>query len=184
MPLKQFLDRIDRRSRTPSSPPASSRTSCPQTFSQHAVPDPDPGPGQLHCERDQVRGSLWQGPSSSHECDRSEGPMEGEPLMPLPAKLRAPGWYRAALFDVLGFGFAFGLTVLIRWLMHEHPVVDGNAITIVVADRRAAVLPRRPRRVRLLVLLGVGQADAPRGPLRPRRAHAGRTTSASTPTTR
>src|SRR6185312_7937012 len=37
----------------------------------------------------------------------------------------------AALFDCLGFGFAFGLTVLIRWLMHEHPVIDGDAITIV-----------------------------------------------------
>ena len=39
--------------------------------------------------------------------------------MPIPAKLRAPGWYRAALFDVLGFAFAFGLTVLVRALMHE-----------------------------------------------------------------
>jgi cytochrome c oxidase subunit I len=51
--------------------------------------------------------------------------------VPLPPKLRAGGWYRAALFDVLGFGFAVGLTVLIRTLMHEHPVVDGQAITIV-----------------------------------------------------
>jgi cytochrome c oxidase subunit 1 len=51
--------------------------------------------------------------------------------IPLPAKLRAPGWYRAALFDVIGFAFCFGLVVLIRWLMHYHPVVDGNAITIV-----------------------------------------------------
>ena len=51
--------------------------------------------------------------------------------MAIPAKLRAPGWYRAALFDVLGFAFAFGLTTLIRWLMHQHPVVDGEAITIV-----------------------------------------------------
>jgi len=32
---------------------------------------------------------------------------------------------------VIGFAFAFGLTVLIRWLMHEHPIIDGNAITIV-----------------------------------------------------
>src|SRR5690242_15065801 len=46
-------------------------------------------------------------------------------------KLRAPGWYRAALFDVIGFAVAFGLTVLIRWLMHEHPIIDGDAITIV-----------------------------------------------------
>jgi cytochrome c oxidase subunit I len=47
------------------------------------------------------------------------------------AKLRAPGWYRAALFDVIGLVFAFGLTTLVRWLMHQHPVIDGNAITIV-----------------------------------------------------
>src|SRR5437763_1555476 len=51
--------------------------------------------------------------------------------MPIPAKLRAPGWYRAALFDVPGFGFAFGLTVLIRTLMHAHPVADRHAIPIV-----------------------------------------------------
>ena len=51
--------------------------------------------------------------------------------MALSAKLRAPGWYRAALYDVLGFAFAFGLVVLIRWLMHQHPVIDGRAITIV-----------------------------------------------------
>ncbi|MGI8430627.1 MAG: cytochrome c oxidase subunit I [Solirubrobacteraceae bacterium] len=52
-------------------------------------------------------------------------------LMAIPAKLRAPGWYRAALFDVLGLGFAFGLDVLIRWLMHYHPVIDGEAITTI-----------------------------------------------------
>src|SRR6201988_2292609 len=51
--------------------------------------------------------------------------------MALSAKLRAPGSYRAALYDVLGFAFAFGLVVLIRWLMHQHPVIDGRAITIV-----------------------------------------------------
>ena len=48
--------------------------------------------------------------------------------MTVTAKLRAPGWYRAALFDVLGFAFAFGLTALIRFLMHQHPVVDGHAL--------------------------------------------------------
>ncbi|MGI8712368.1 MAG: cytochrome c oxidase subunit I [Solirubrobacteraceae bacterium] len=47
------------------------------------------------------------------------------------AKLRAPGWYRAALFDVLGLAFAFGLTCLIRFLMHQHPVADSHATTIV-----------------------------------------------------
>ena len=29
-------------------------------------------------------------------------------MMLLPAKLRAPGWYRAAFATVLGFGFAVG----------------------------------------------------------------------------
>src|ERR1700722_11293123 len=51
--------------------------------------------------------------------------------MALPAKLRRPGWYRAALCDVIAFAFAFGLTVLIRFLMHQHPVIDPHAITIV-----------------------------------------------------
>jgi len=68
--------------------------------------------------------------------------------MAIPMKLRAPGWYRAALFDVIGFAFAFGLTVLIRTLMHEHPVVDGNAITIVAL----IVVP-------LFFLVGIGTCD-------------------------
>src|SRR6201993_373858 len=50
--------------------------------------------------------------------------------MPLPM-LRKPGWYRAALFDVLGFLFAAGLSILIRALMHEHPVISGDSITLV-----------------------------------------------------
>ena len=49
--------------------------------------------------------------------------------MALPAKLRAPGWYRAAVCDVIAFAFAFGLTALIRFLMHQHPVIDPHAIT-------------------------------------------------------
>src|SRR5437764_5704514 len=72
----------------------------------------------------------------------------GRSRVPLPAKLRAPGWYRAALFDLLGFGFAFGLTVLIRWLMHQHPVVDGHAITIVALIA-----------VPLFFMVGLGVAD-------------------------
>jgi hypothetical protein len=79
--------------------------------------------------------------------------------MAIPAKLRAPGWYRAALFDVIGFAFAFGLTALVRWLMHQHPVIDGNAITIVA-------------------LIPVPRTTPPTAPAR------GATTSASTPTTR
>jgi cytochrome c oxidase subunit 1 len=68
--------------------------------------------------------------------------------MALSAKLRTPGWYRAALYDVIGFAFAVGITVLIRWLMHQHPVVDGRAITIV------ALLA-----VPLFFLVGLGSAD-------------------------
>ncbi len=68
--------------------------------------------------------------------------------VPLPAKLRAPGWYRAALFDVLGLGFSIGLVALIRFLMHQHPVVDGAAITIVAMIA-----------VPLFFLVGLGTAD-------------------------
>ena len=60
-----------------------------------------------------------------------EAPVARRTRVPLPPSLRRPGWYRAALFEVMGFAFAFGLTVLIRALMHEHPVIDGHAITIV-----------------------------------------------------
>src|ERR1700753_2532133 len=72
---------------------------------------------------------------------------EGQ-LMAIPAKLRAPGWYRAALFDVIGFGFTFGLVVILRWLRHEHPIIDGNAITIVSLIG-----------VPLFFLVGLGTAD-------------------------
>jgi cytochrome c oxidase subunit 1 len=64
------------------------------------------------------------------------------------AKLRAPGWYRAALFDVIGLVLAFGLTTLVRWLMHQHPVLDGHAVTIV------ALLA-----VPLSFLVGIGCCD-------------------------
>src|SRR5450631_490457 len=68
--------------------------------------------------------------------------------MPIPAKLRAPGWYRAALYDVLGLAFAFALTVLVRWLMHQHPIIDGHAITIVALIA-----------VPLFFLAGIGTMD-------------------------
>jgi hypothetical protein len=99
--------------------------------------------------------------------------------MLIPAKLRAPGWYRAALFDVLGLAFAFGLTALIRFLMHQHPVIDGQATTIV------ALLA-----VPIFFLVGFGTCDywiywasGPR--ITPSTAPTpGATTSGSTPTTR
>src|SRR5436309_9858539 len=78
-----------------------------------------------------------------------EAPVARRPTrVPLPPKLRAPGWYRAALFEVLGFAFGFGITVLIRWLMHLHPIIDGHAITIVELFA-----------VPLFFLVGIGTCD-------------------------
>jgi cytochrome c oxidase subunit 1 len=68
--------------------------------------------------------------------------------VPLPAKVRAPGWYRAALFDVLGFAFGFALTCIIRIAMHQHPVVDAHAITIV----ELITVP-------IFFLIGIGTCD-------------------------
>ncbi|MGP0038049.1 MAG: cbb3-type cytochrome c oxidase subunit I, partial [Solirubrobacteraceae bacterium] len=77
-----------------------------------------------------------------------EAPVARPTRVPLPPKLRAPGWYRAALGEVVGFAFGFGLVVLIRWLMHQHPVIDGHAITIVTMFS-----------VPLGFLLGIGTCD-------------------------
>src|SRR5205807_1853304 len=68
--------------------------------------------------------------------------------VPLPPKLRAPGWYRAALFEVLGLGFSFGITALIRWAQNLHPVLDGDAVTT------TALLA-----VPIFFLIGIGTAD-------------------------
>ncbi len=68
--------------------------------------------------------------------------------IPLPPRLRNPGWYRAALYSVLGFGFSLGLITAIRALMHYHPVFDGNAITIVAL----LIVP-------LTFLAGIGTMD-------------------------
>ncbi|HWF33892.1 MAG TPA: cbb3-type cytochrome c oxidase subunit I [Solirubrobacteraceae bacterium] len=68
--------------------------------------------------------------------------------MPLPEKLRAPGWYRAALFDLLGFAFGFALTCIVRIAMHQHPVVDAHAITIV----ELITVP-------IFFLIGIGTCD-------------------------
>ncbi len=58
-------------------------------------------------------------------------PTRSRSRVPLPRKLRRAGWYRAALFDVLGLGFAFGITALLRFVNHQHPVIDPHAVTIV-----------------------------------------------------
>ncbi len=67
---------------------------------------------------------------------------------PLPRKFMRGGWYRAALFDVLGLGFAVGITALLRFLNHQHPVIDPHAITIVALFS-----------VPIFFLLGLGAFD-------------------------
>jgi cytochrome c oxidase subunit 1 len=48
------------------------------------------------------------------------------------AKLRAPGWYRAAAFSLLGLAFAYLLVGVVRTAMHfDDPWADGEATTIV-----------------------------------------------------
>jgi cytochrome c oxidase subunit 1 len=75
-------------------------------------------------------------------------PVHNRTRVPLPEKLRAPGWYRAALFDLLGFAFGFALTCIVRIAMHQHPVVDAHAITIV----ELITVP-------IFFLIGIGTCD-------------------------
>ena len=44
------------------------------------------------------------------------------------AKLRAPGWYRAALWVVIGIAFSYGLTLLVRGLYGWDPVLKGETV--------------------------------------------------------
>jgi cytochrome c oxidase subunit 1 len=46
----------------------------------------------------------------------------------MPATLRAPGWYRAGAFIVLGIGFSYALSVCARLLFGDHPVLDGESV--------------------------------------------------------
>jgi len=41
------------------------------------------------------------------------------------ARLRAPGWYRAALFIVLGIAFSYALSIGARAALGYDPVLDG-----------------------------------------------------------
>ena len=70
-----------------------------------------------------------------------------------------PGWYRAALFEIVGLAFAVGLTALVRWLMHQHPVIGER-----ILSERAGVLDDE-RRLALLhcVLCHHGPTSAPGG---------------------
>jgi cytochrome c oxidase subunit 1 len=44
------------------------------------------------------------------------------------AKLRAPGWYRAGLFLLLGIAFAYAITLAGRAIFGDHPVLHGEAV--------------------------------------------------------
>ena len=90
--------------------------------------------------------------------------------IPLPDKLKRGGWYRAALFDVLGLGFAVGITALLRFVNHQHPVIDGARDHDRGPVLGADLLPVGPGRLRLLALLGLGAPYAPGNARRPRRA--------------
>ncbi len=44
------------------------------------------------------------------------------------ARLRAPGLLRGGWFFVIGIGFAYALTILIRYVSHYHPFVNGYSV--------------------------------------------------------
>jgi cytochrome c oxidase subunit I len=47
------------------------------------------------------------------------------------AKLRAPGWYRAILFFILGIGFSYAITLGLREALVYEPVLNGDAVLTV-----------------------------------------------------
>ena len=99
-------------------------------------------------------------------------------------RFTAPGWWRA-LWTTPLVGFAgLGLTCLIRWAAHWDPIWYSVPLVTVAT----VTFP-----IGFLIGIGAfdywayyvsGTPDTAGGPLGPRRAHAGRTTSARTPTTR
>jgi cytochrome c oxidase subunit 1 len=44
------------------------------------------------------------------------------------ARLKAPGLLRGGWFFLIGIVFAYGLSLLIRWLSHYHPLLDGDSV--------------------------------------------------------
>ena len=46
----------------------------------------------------------------------------------MPVALRAPGWWRALAFTVLGVAFCYALTIGLRALFGYDPLVDGEAV--------------------------------------------------------
>ena len=68
--------------------------------------------------------------------------------MTLASRLRAPGWYRAALSQPIGFAVAFGIVVGARAAYGYDPVIDWDAIITVLL----VALP-------LAFLVGIGCFD-------------------------
>ena len=55
--------------------------------------------------------------------------------MTLASRLRAPGWYRAALSQPLGFAVAFGLVVGVRAAYGYDPLIDWHEVPLPLAER-------------------------------------------------
>src|SRR3954465_9103670 len=110
----------------------------------------------------------------------------------MPIALRAPGWWRALEYTTLGVAFSYALTIGLRALFGDDPLLDGEAVL------RVSLLA-----VPLFFLVGLGCFDywfywasrrptPPGAPPAPRAARTppaparsgGRTTSARTPATR
>jgi cytochrome c oxidase subunit I len=49
----------------------------------------------------------------------------------MPVALRAPGWWRALAYTVLGVAFSYGLTIGLRALFGYDPLLDGEAVLAV-----------------------------------------------------
>jgi cytochrome c oxidase subunit 1 len=49
----------------------------------------------------------------------------------MPVALRAPGWWRALTFTVLGIAFSYALTIGLRALFGDDPLLDGEAVLTV-----------------------------------------------------
>src|SRR6266516_6615167 len=49
----------------------------------------------------------------------------------MPLALRAPGWWRALAFMVLGLAFSYGLSIGLRALFGYHPLLAGESVTTI-----------------------------------------------------
>ncbi|MDX6640673.1 MAG: cytochrome c oxidase subunit, partial [Solirubrobacteraceae bacterium] len=50
----------------------------------------------------------------------------------LPPLMRSPSLFRALEFTALGVGFSFGLSALLRWAYHLHPVLNAAAAAPII----------------------------------------------------